>query len=131
MELRTNRDLIAGIAEAFKRRHCRKGLPNLAADFYDAQSGWFRYQNSDPKAKYEQLLALPDSATEEQVVAIVGSNVWTQNLCSHCGRDVEVTVLLGEEPDYDSYTAWICPECLREALRLVTVGEILAIYTEK
>jgi len=120
MELRTKRELIAGIAAEFKRMHCRKGLVNLSADLYDEESGWFRYQDSDPKVEYKQLLALPNDATEEQVVAIVGSNVWTENICSHCGQDVEATVRLGEEPEYESRTAWICPECLRKAVELVT-----------
>lgn len=119
MELRTKRELIAGIAEVFKQRHCRKGLSaNPPAHLYDAQSGWYRYRDFDPKPQYERLLALPKGATEEQVVAIAGTNVWTENVCDECGQDVEVTVILGEEEDYESRTAWICPECLEKALEL-------------
>jgi len=106
MELKTKRNLIAGVAEAYKHRHYR--------------GRWFKYRDYDPEPRYKQLLALPEDATEEQIVAIIGERhlYLTENVCNECEQDVEVTVCLGEEPDYESCTAWICPECLEKALEL-------------
>lgn len=44
---------------------------------------------------------------------------WTQPpACSECGEQKGSVVELGDEPDYESRTAWICLDCLRAAVAL-------------
>lgn len=64
------------------------------------------------------ILKTEKPTTEEHVERIIGNNTWTRNVCDECGNDSEITVQLGEEPDYDSATAKICQECLKKALSL-------------
>ena len=43
--------------------------------------------------------------------------------CSACGKYVPITVTVGQESDYESHTAYLCPACLREAVALLPVPE--------
>jgi hypothetical protein len=44
---------------------------------------------------------------------------WTQPpACKECGAQNDAVVQLGEEPDYEPATAWVCLACLRAALAL-------------
>lgn len=40
---------------------------------------------------------------------------WTTAICDECCSRVTCVVELGEEKDYDSCTADICPDCIKEA----------------
>ena len=45
---------------------------------------------------------------------------WTSvPACDECGHSKDAVVRLGEEPDYESSTAFVCRDCLSEALGLV------------
>jgi len=67
----------------------------------------------------EQLAALDSPIDPDQVDAIIGNKSWTEvNRCSECGARVDVVVEIGEEPDYESLTAWVCLPCLRAAVAL-------------
>ncbi|MCK9569140.1 hypothetical protein M0R72_09375 [Candidatus Pacearchaeota archaeon] len=62
-----------------------------------------------------------ETATPEDVAAIIGNRSWVcPTVCSECRVESEVVVRLGDEPDYDSNTTWICPSCLQKALTLAT-----------
>ena len=63
--------------------------------------------------------ALPPEPTREQVEAICSR--WSKPpACDECGADDgRAVVQLGDEPDYESSTAWICGACLRLAVRLL------------
>lgn len=69
----------------------------------------------------QRLEALdPETATAEQVAAIIGNNTWAgPEACSECGIESWGVVQLGEEPDYESQTTLICRACLLEAVRLI------------
>jgi hypothetical protein len=104
-EVRTKRDLIASVAEQWK------------ASYYSERDGWlYNTRGPDKSAIYQRLSALPANATEADITAVMGSNSWTANRCDNCGADVDVTVRLGEEPDYESATAYVCRTCLVGAL---------------
>lgn len=62
----------------------------------------------------------PETATAEQVNSIIGNRSWTiPDPCSECGNQAAKTVIqLGQEPDYESCTAWICLPCLKKAAKL-------------
>jgi hypothetical protein len=63
-----------------------------------------------------------ETATPEDVAAIIGNKSWVAytHTCNDCGKESEIVVMVGDEPDYDSHTAWICPSCLQKALTLAT-----------
>ena len=69
-----------------------------------------------------KLEALGDYPTADQIDATIGNTSWTSVGCCHeCGKeDSPVLIQLGEEPDYESATAKICPECLQKALDLAS-----------
>jgi hypothetical protein len=78
-------------------------------------------KDKDKEKIYNQLCRLKNP-TEKQVCDIIGNNSWTSNKCTECGKDVAITIQVGEEPDYESATAWLCSECLQEAINLIEEG---------
>jgi ribosomal protein S14 len=94
----------------------------------DVAASWHRqyYKKSqrcipdaDKAAIYEALLALHEGASEDQVAEAIGNRSWTSNRCSECGNDVEALVQVGEEPSYESITAWLCGDCINRAAALL------------
>jgi hypothetical protein len=74
--------------------------------------------NSEKHDKiYNKLCAL-ENPTEKQITSIIGNSSWTRNECDECKNDVDVTIKVGNEPDYESNTAWLCFECLQKAVKL-------------
>lgn len=65
-----------------------------------------------------------ETATVADVEAIIGNSSWTTPpTCSECGAEGGPVVQLGEEPDYESSTAWVCGPCLRAASDMLLLGE--------
>lgn len=85
----------------------------------------FQYPSANrPEGKekiFQQLLELKGRGTDNEIAAIIGNSSWTENKCSECGKDSETLIQLGEKPDYESVTAWICLTCLKTAVRLARV----------
>jgi hypothetical protein len=72
---------------------------------------------------HEGLLALDvETATAADVDAVIGfAKGWVApESCYECGDRSWDVVQLGEEPEYESHTAYICGSCLRKALGLVS-----------
>lgn len=69
----------------------------------------------------DRLQALdPETASADDVAAITGNRAWAQPLeCNECGTKTWDIVRVGEEPDHESNTAYMCADCLRAALRLL------------
>jgi hypothetical protein len=65
------------------------------------------------------LKALGSQPTPEEVNALLGDNQWTKCLCTECWKSVDAVVRIGNEPDYESDTVWVCRECLAEAVRIM------------
>jgi hypothetical protein len=65
---------------------------------------------------YNKLCALPDHPGPDEIAAIIGNDSWTDCQCDECGKDYGVVIQLGQEPDYESATAKICPTCLNKAV---------------
>ena len=61
------------------------------------------------------LLGFFSTIIPDAVNDIIGNQSWTQCSCSECNRDVDAVVQLGQEPDYESSTAWICRDCIKLA----------------
>jgi len=59
-------------------------------------------------------------ATAKNIKNIIGNSSWAKKQkCNECGKHFKKVVMLGEKPDYGSYTAYICKSCLKKALRLI------------
>ena len=61
-----------------------------------------------------------ETVRPEVVDDIIGNNTWTIANCSDCGRTVPDVVMVGENPDYESNTAYLCRECAKRAWLLFT-----------
>ena len=69
---------------------------------------------------WEQLKGLdPETATAEEVAAIIGNTSWTRLDCSECGNDDGAVVQLGDEPDYESRTVFVCRACANAAVAML------------
>lgn len=68
----------------------------------------------------EKLAALDtETATHEEVSAIIGNDSWTRlDECGECREKASSLVLMGEDPYYDSVTVAVCPACLAKAIAL-------------
>lgn len=65
---------------------------------------------------YDQLLALGDCATSEQVAEVIGNKSWSFVRCDSCSDEVEATVRLGDA--YDTSARNYCRVCIWEAVDL-------------
>ena len=81
--------------------------------------GW---GGADREATYAALVALGPLPDPDAVDALIGNTSWTDvPECDGCERTgMPFVVRVGDEPDYESSTAWLCSECLAEA---VSAGE--------
>jgi len=68
------------------------------------------------------LQALGPNPGPDAVDLAIGNGSWTEvPQCNGCGVErAPAVVQVGEEPDYDSATAYLCGNCLIDALRVIT-----------
>ena len=57
--------------------------------------------------------------TEKKAIEIFGGKSWTENICDECGKDAFTVIEIGQEPEYESFCAHICLECLKRAVELI------------
>ena len=103
MKLETQRSKIIAVVERWRRQY---------------GSGDY---GSDKLQILNELQGLNlETCSAEDVNRIIGNESWTRlDPCHECGADSVQTVMLGQEPDYESYTAWVCKECLKKAIVLI------------
>ncbi len=99
------------------RVQTKRGLIRQVAAHWKMQ-----YANGEP-ARFvgvgDRLAALNgETATESDVAAIIGHPGWTRNGCDECENESDITVQVGQEPDYESSTANMCVGCLEKAIML-------------
>ena len=96
----TERDMIRNVAEKWRIQYL-----NGSPDKLNILSG---------------LLSLnKETASSDDVAKIISNSSWTELKCDECKKYVKEIIQLGQEPDYESSTAWICGDCLEEAFREV------------
>lgn len=94
----------AGVAARWKAQYFRNGK-------------WGQCHGNDASGIYDKLAAMPAGATGADVAAITGNDLWIGESCSECrGRAV---VLVGQEPDYESHTVYLCASCVAKLARLL------------
>lgn len=60
----------------------------------------------------------PDTATVAQVRAANDRVDLTMSECDECGRDCDILIHIGDEPDYDARWQDLCVPCLNNAISL-------------
>jgi hypothetical protein len=107
MKLLNERAQVREVAALWKSRYFKRGK-------------WTDTLRGSSEETYKRLLALdPETATAADVKGVVGTSWCAPSTCNECGAESWDVVQLGQEPDHDASTAWICVACLRKAVALV------------
>ncbi len=101
MKLITERDIIREVPKRWQRTY---------------QDGKYGKDKIDIM---HQLLALDtEVATSKQIADIIGNDAWTTMSCSECGKRSIPVIEVGDEPDYESNTVWLCFGCIDKLYEL-------------
>lgn len=89
--------------------------------YFVERTGEWKSCFTDPELVHRKLIALGDSPPPEAVDAIIGNSSWTRldTQCGECGQRTDPIIQIGQEPDYESHTAYVCRDCLKAALDLL------------
>jgi hypothetical protein len=102
MKVITERELIKTVPQRWKSRY---------------SSGKY---GQDKIVIMEQLDNLNiDTVSSEEISKIIGNNSWTLLKCNECNKSVKTVIQLGDEPDYESHTVFICLECIKNLNKLI------------
>ncbi len=111
MKLTTQRDLIRAVAARW-----RKQYEPFTHDtpLFSVRNG---HRQAIPKKEIAEMLDAidPETATPEDIAAIIGNESWTRLTCDECGKDTDAVLTVGQEPDYESHTASLCRSCVERA----------------
>lgn len=103
MKLLTSQLLASAAAERWKVAYLKK------------DGTWQDTIFGSSKLTHEKLVALGPCPKPEQVTEAIGNESWVDLKCDECGQLVNEVMQVGQEPDYESSTAMICRECLKQA----------------
>ena len=79
-----------------------------------------QYRSGENDVRYNKLLSLGDNPNPDDVDRIIGNTSWTSvPQCNECWAHTDMVIMIGEELDHDSYTAYVCKECLLRVLTLI------------
>lgn len=59
-----------------------------------------------------------ETCSANSVNKIIGNDSWTTLRCNECDENKTAIVEIGQEPDYESMTAYVCKDCIAAAGRL-------------
>ena len=91
------------------------------ANRWKAQYVGGKHEQADKIAIYANLLKL-DLATcsAETVAATIGNDSWAcAQECYECGGHFDAVLQIGQEPDYESATTYLCHGCIASANALM------------
>ena len=54
-----------------------------------------------------------NTVTAKEIESIIGNSSWTDLKCQECEKYVKKVVRVGEEPDYESATVFLCVKCIK------------------
>ena len=69
------------------------------------------------KTEITDTLEALTTITPDIINKVIGNSTWTQTRCDECNTKNIDVMQLGETPNYESNTAFICKECLIKALK--------------
>lgn len=108
MKIRTQRQLIQAVAKRWRQQY-QPFKPDAIL-----HGGKTKQEIADALDKLDG-----DTATAEDVNAIIGNDSWTDLKCDECKEYVTATIEVGDEPDYESHTAELCLNCAEKAAALI------------
>ena len=86
---------------------------------YHSQIADGRLKN-DRKNIYNKLVSLGNTPNPDDVDKVIGNKSWTETMeCNECYSNSDIIIEVGQEQDYDSMTAYLCPKCLNKAVQLM------------
>lgn len=100
----------------------KRDLIRQVADRWEERYGKGDYGQDKLRILAELRSLDKEHCTESDVARVIGNTTWTRNECHACGQCVDVTVTVGEEPDYESCTATLCPGCLGDAVAALSAA---------
>ena len=112
MNVITIRDVIRGVAGRWKKQ------------YFTRQGGeWRETISGNSRVTYQRLCALDtETCTAGDVAEVIGNTSWTNLICDECKSErLEWVLCVGEAPDYESNTAYLCARCLQQASILLPV----------
>jgi len=112
--LENEQQQVVGVAARWKAQYCHDGKWDDV---------WGRDKSSE--SIYQGLIALPPSATAADVATIIGNDTWVGERCTECGKRNAV-LLVGDEPDYESATVYLCAKCARKIAAIIDSIQLLA-----
>ena len=69
---------------------------------------------------YDKLIDLGPTPNPDDVDKIIGNNSWTEvPRCEQCDKRVEAVVEVGQEPDWESRTCYLCKECITKLYNFI------------
>jgi len=73
--------------------------------------------NAEIKVICERLAALDlETATAAEIAAIIGNDTWVEpKNCDECSGVFGTVIEIGEKPNWESRTAYVCCDCLHKA----------------
>jgi len=105
MRLLDERAEIASVADRWKKGYLR------------SDGSWGTLHKGSSQSVYEALAALPETASAADVARVIGNDSWIGEDCTECGAPA--VVLVGDEPDIESVTAYLCASCVQKLVDLV------------
>ena len=95
------------------RRRAAADVPARIRRQYEGRLGTY----PDMAKKLARVEALGRGPDPDDVAAIMGEG-WLSRACNECEEEADPVVEVGDEPDYESSTAWVCLDCLRGAVAM-------------
>lgn len=63
------------------------------------------------------------TVSSEEISTLLGVDGWTSLTCNECGKEVKKVIRVGEEPNYETATAYMCKDCLSKAFSMISEVE--------
>jgi hypothetical protein len=97
----------------------RRSQAKEASARWKAQYGYMgKWRLPENEVTYNKLKALGHNPDPDAVDEAIGNPTWTSpGACSACRAKESFLVEVGEEPDWESRTAYLCFDCLKEAYK--------------
>jgi len=95
----------------------RQTVADTAAERWASQ---YRHDKSMRVTTLRRINALGKHPNPDDVDRVIGNDSWTRTpCCDECGAENVPVLLVGQEPDYESATACLCGDCVRQAFSIM------------